>query len=104
MNKESFQHLQLLEQSLHSVMVQKQQFQSQLIEVESALAELQKTDTAYKIIGNIMVSAKKADLKKDLEEKKELFSTRMKTLEKQEQKIKDDAAVIQKQLTKERKE
>lgn len=85
-------------------MVQKQQFQSQLIEVESALAELQKTDTAYKIIGNIMVSAKKADLKKDLEEKKELFSTRMKTLEKQEQKIKDDAAVIQKQLTKERKE
>lgn len=89
---------------MHSVMVQKQQFQSQLIEVESALAELQKTDTAYKIIGNIMVSAKKADLKKDLEEKKELFSTRMKTLEKQEQKIKDDAAVIQKQLTKERKE
>jgi len=103
MDKEDIKQLQIMEQSLHSLHMQKQQFQAQLIEIESALIELGKTDTAYKIVGNIMVASKKEDLKKDLEEKKELFSARVNMLEKQEQKFKAEAENLQKQMIKETK-
>ena len=62
--------LQLMEQNLQSFLMQRQQFQSQLVEVESALKELDKSKESYKIVGNIMVSTSKEELKKDLEEKK----------------------------------
>ena len=104
MNKEALKNYQILEQSLQAVHMQKQQFQAQLIEIESALVELSKSSTAYKIVGNIMVSSKKEDLKKDLEEKKEVFSARLKILEKQEQKYQEEAGKLHKELMKGMKE
>ncbi len=104
MNKEDIKQLQILEQSLHNVHMQKQQFQAQLIEVESALSELEKSNVAYKIVGNIMINAKKDDLKKDLSEKKELFSARLKMLDKQENKLKEEATGLQQKLMKDIKE
>ena len=56
--------LQLLEQSMQNLLMQKQQFQLQQVEIESALKELEKTKEAYKIVGNIMVLSKKEDLDK----------------------------------------
>ena len=100
MNQENLKQYQILEQSLQAVHMQKQQFHAQLIEVESALAELLKSNTAYKIVGNIMVSSKKEDLRKDLEEKKEVFSARLKVLEKQEQKYQEEAGKMHKELMK----
>ena len=104
MNQENIKQLQVLEQSLHTVHRQRQQFQAQLIEVESALSEIDKSSVTYKIVGNIMIAAKKEDLKKDLEEKKELFSARLKVLEKQEVKFREEAGKLQQQLMKEMKE
>jgi len=104
MNKEKLKQFQILEQSLQAVHMQKQQFQVQLIETESALGELEKTNTAYKIIGNVMVLSNKAELKKDLESKKEIFSSRMKMLEKQEQKFQEETSSLQKELMKGMKE
>lgn len=98
MSEEKIRQLNFLEQSLQSVFMQRQQFQAQLVEIDSALSELSKTSSAYKIIGNIMIASNKEDLKKDLEEKKEIFSARLKVLEKQEQKFKVEAEAIQKQL------
>lgn len=103
MNQENLKQLQILEQSLQAVLGQRQQFQTQLIEIESALIELEKATTSYKIIGNIMVSSKKEDLKKDLHEKKEVFSARVKMLEQQEGKLKTEAEKLHKELMKEMK-
>lgn len=104
MNQEALKQYQILEQSLQAVHMQKQQFQAQLIEIESALVELTKSNTAYKIVGNIMVASKKEDLKKDLEEKKEVFSARLKVLEKQESKYQEEAQKLHKELMKGMKE
>lgn len=104
MNKDSLKQLQILEQSLHSIHSQKQQMQSQLIEIESALSEIDSSETAYKIVGNIMISSKKSDLKKDLNEKKEIFSSRVNVLDKEEHKMRTEAENLQKQLMKEMKE
>jgi len=95
--------LQLLEQSSQQYVMQKQQFQAQFIEIESAINELKKTDTSYKIVGNIMVKADKKDLEKDLKEKLKMFDIRIKSLEKQEEKIKDKAKELQKEVLSEMK-
>lgn len=90
--------LQLLQQNLQNLLLQKQQFQKQSTEVDSALKEIETSETAYKIIGNIMVASKKPDLKKDLQQKKELLDLRLKTLEKQEQTLKQKTEEIQKKV------
>ncbi len=96
--------LQLMEQNLQSFLLQRQQFQSQLIEVESALKEIETSKETYKIIGNIMVNASKEDLKKDLQEKKSILELRIKTLEKQEKQIKEKATKTQAEVLEKIKE
>jgi len=96
--------LQLYEQSLQNILIQKQQFQSQSVEIESALKELEATKEAYKIVGNIMVASKKEDLKKELEGKKETIALRIKTLEKQENQVREKAKKIQEEVSKKIKE
>lgn len=94
--------LQLLEQNLQNTLIQKQTFQSQLLELENALEELNKTTetSSYKIIGTIMISSKKEDLKKDLNSKKEILQLRIKNLEKQQEQIKEKATRLQQEVMK----
>ena len=103
MEKETEQkisQLQLSEQSLQNLLVQKQQFQLQLAEIDSASKELETTEKAYKIVGNIMASAKKEDLKKDLSEKKDIIKLRIKNIEKQEGQIKEKSSALQEEILK----
>ncbi len=102
--EEKIQQLQLFEQNLQNFIMQKQTMQMQVVELESALDELKKTDTAYRIVGNIMVKANKEELIKDLESKKEVSALRIKTIEKQETLIRERAAKIQKEVLGEIKE
>ena len=92
--------LQMFEQSLQSFLGQKQQFQMQFVEIESALNELETTDKSYKIVGNIMVEADKDELKADLESKKEVLELRMKSIEKQETQIREKASALQGEIMK----
>jgi len=96
--KQNIALLQNIEQSLQTIVLQKQNFQTQLIEIDSALNELKDKKTAYKIVGNIMISAKKEDLQKELEEKKEKVNLRIQNLEKQETNLKSKAEQMQKEV------
>jgi len=96
--KENIKELQLIEQNSQQYQMQRQQFQTQLTELESAIQELGKTDTSYKIIGNIMVKTDINAQKKELTRKKEMFEIRIKTLEKQEKKLKGKAKELQEQV------
>ena len=101
--EQKIQQLQLIEQNFQQILMQKQQFQSQLIEIESALKELEEAKEAYKIVGNIMVSSSKEDLKKDLEQKKEIINLRIKNFEKQEKSLKEKASSMQAEVMEELK-
>jgi len=92
--------LQMLEQSMQNLLMQKQQFQLQQVEIESALKELEKVNEAYKIIGNIMVLSKKDDLKDDLTSKKEIVELRIKNMEKQENHLREKASKLQNEVLK----
>jgi prefoldin beta subunit len=80
--------------------MQKQQFQLQQVEIESALKELENVNEAYKIVGNIMVLSKKDDLKEDLTSKKEVIGLRIKNMEKQENQLREKASKLQNEVLK----
>lgn len=98
--EQKISQLQMFEQSLQSFLGQKQQFQIQLTEIESALGELEKTDKAYKIIGNIMVESDKIELKTDLQSKREMLELRIRTMEKQEAQVREKASSLQSEILK----
>ena len=97
MNQDKIQQLQLMDQSINQFLIQKQQFQMQLSEVDSALTEIKDKKEAYKIVGNIMVLSKKEDIESDLKKKKEILELRIKTIEKQEARIKEKSQILQKE-------
>ena len=92
--------LQMLEQSMQNMLMQKQQFQLQQVEIESALKELENVKEAYKIVGNIMVLSKKEDLEADLTSKKEVIELRIKNMEKQENQLREKASKLQNEVLK----
>jgi len=96
--QESIGKLQAIEQQVQTMAMQKQQFQSQLFEVENALKELKTSKTAYKIVGNIMVLSDKEKLEKDLQQKKEIADLRVANLDKEEKKLKEKAKKLQEEL------
>ncbi len=98
--EQKLQQMQMIEQSLQNLLMQKQQFQLQQVELESALKELEQVNEAYKIVGNIMVSSKKADLKQELNSKKEVMELRIKTMEKQENQMREKASKLQNEVLK----
>ena len=99
--EEGIAQLQAIEQNLSNFMMQKQSLQSHLLETENALKELESAkEKVYKIIGTIMIASKKEDLKKDLASKKESLELRLKTIDKQEERLKKSAEDIQKLVMK----
>lgn len=90
--------LQLIEQNLQNTLLQKQRFQSDLLETENALKEIDNSEEVYKIVGNIMLSKKKEDLKKELNSKKEIINIRIKNIEREESKTREKASSLQKEV------
>ena len=100
-SEKKINQLQMLEQGMQNLLMQKQQFQLQQVEIESALKELENVEQAYKIVGNIMVLSKKADLNSDLNSKIEIVGLRIKSIEKQETQLRDKASKLQSEVMKE---
>lgn len=96
--KNKISRLQMLEQRLQSLVMQKQNFQTQILESENALGEIKDSKETYKIIGNVMVSVNKSELEKDLNTKKEMSNLKVKNLEKEETKIREEASELQKEV------
>ena len=100
--KEKVSQLQLIEQNLHTFLTQKQTFQSQLLEVDNALKELDSGEGAvYKVVGQVMLASKKDVLTKDLNERKDVLELRMQSVEKQEKALREKAEKIQSEVMKE---
>jgi prefoldin beta subunit len=93
--------LQQLQQTLQSVLAQKQQVDMEKTEVEQTVAELQKTaDDAvvYKAAGSLLIKAEKAKVTEELNEKKEMLDTRSAVLARQEERLRNQAKEAQTKL------
>jgi prefoldin beta subunit len=99
--QERLLRLQQLQQTLQSVLAQKQQVELELTEIEQALGELQKVaDDAviYKAIGSLLVKTDKAKVTADLNERKELLNMRASVLCKQEERLRSQMKELQAKL------
>lgn len=100
--EEKINQLQVMEYNLQNCLTQKQNFQAQLLEVENALRELDgNKEECYKLVGGVLFKEKREKLIKELNSKKEVIDLRIKNLEKQENKIKEELNRIQKEVVKE---
>lgn len=101
-SKEKLQEFQMLEQSMQSILIQKQTFQIQIADINNAQEELTKhNDEVYKIVGSIMLKSKKDEVEKELRQNKELINVRLKNLERQEKACKEKLAALREELIKE---
>ena len=99
--QERLLRLQQLQQTLQSILAQKQQVDMEKSEVDQTIAELQKTaDDAviYKAIGSLLVKAEKPKVNEDLVERKELLDTRSTVLARQEERIRSQIKESQTKL------
>ena len=86
---------------MRNINMQKQTFSAQLIEIESAIKELETTSESYKIIGNILVKKDAKSLKQDLIQKKDTTEARINAIEKQEQRFAEKLKKAQSEILKE---
>ena len=96
--REQLARFEQLQQSIQSILIQKQQMEMEMAEVNRASAELSKTGddvVLYKSAGTLMVRARKVDMVKELEERKDLANTRKTVLGKQEARLRESAKELQ---------
>ncbi len=98
MTDDAVAQLTQIEQSMEQLAMQRKQFQNQLAETESALANISKDSNSYKLIGNLMVRQDYNTIKKELEEKKGVLKIRISTIEKQEEKLSSKIKEYQEQV------
>ncbi|MCD1296140.1 prefoldin subunit beta [Methanocella sp. CWC-04] len=93
--------LQQVQQQAQALVQQKGQVEMLLRETETALEELNKVEddaTVYKSAGELLIKAKKEDVLKDLEEKKDSLDVRLKSLARQEERIQARFQQLQEQI------
>jgi len=91
MVQEQLAKLQQTQQNFQSIIMQKQQLESEKLEIEKALEELKKAsddELVFKHAGTIMIKSNKKDLIEELEEQVELAKTKASLLVKQEERLK----------------
>ena len=98
--KQSLRKIQEAEQTMQSLLQQKQAFLNQKSEIEDALKELEGAETAYQIVANIMIKKSSDELSKNLSEQMEMIDLRIKTIEKQEDRIKEQMKEYQETVMK----
>ena len=89
--QEQLARLQQTQQNFQSIIMQKQQLESEKHETEKALEELKKAsddESVFKHAGTIMIKSNKKDLIDELEEHVELAKTKASLLVKQEERLK----------------
>lgn len=99
--QERLLRLQQLQQTLQSVLAQKQQVELELSEINQATTELEKlADDAviYKATGSLMIRAERTKTITELNERKDLLNTRAGILTKQEERIRGQLKDLQTKL------
>ena len=92
--------LQAFQQQMQTVLIQKETLNIQNMEIDKALEELGKVkdEDVFKAVGPILIKSDKEKLKKELNEKKETIDLRLKSLQKQENRMKERLEESQKKL------
>ena len=92
--------LQAYQQQMQTVLLQKESLSIQQMENSKALEELEKTthDDVFKTVGPILIKSTKKILTEELKERQETIDLRLKSMQKQETRIRDKMKEAQDKL------
>jgi prefoldin beta subunit len=99
--QERLLRFQQLQQTLQTVLAQKQQVEMEKTEVDQTVAELEKTANdavVYKSSGSLLIKTEKAKITEELNEKKEMLETRSTVLSRQEERLRSQVKEAQAKL------
>jgi len=99
--QEQLQRLQQLQQTLETVVAQRQQLELESMEVNRALSELEKVSEeglVYKSVGSLLVRADKKKVVDELTERRELLTTRITVLQRQQTRADERLKELQKTI------
>ena len=97
-SEEKIREIQILDQTLQNLILQKQAFQMELSEVQSAKKEIKNSNEIFKIVGQLMVKTDREEASKELDNKEKLISLRIKSIENQEKSLSNRIEDIRKEL------
>jgi len=93
--------LQTFQQQYQTAALQRETLTIQKLELEKALEELSKAhenEEVFKAVGPVLVKSTKANLTKELKERKETIEARLKSIENQEAKLREKISETQSKL------
>lgn len=100
-NDDKIQQIQFMEQNIQNLFMQKQAFQMELSESQSAIKEIENSDEEiFKIIGQLMIKTDKQKTKEELSNKERILKLRIKTIEKQEDSLTEKMENLRKEVIK----
>ncbi|PIO08806.1 hypothetical protein COU59_00120 [Candidatus Pacearchaeota archaeon CG10_big_fil_rev_8_21_14_0_10_34_12] len=83
--EKEMEELQIIEQRLNNILMQKQSFQIELSETQSALKELAESEgDVFRVIGQLMVKSSREKMNEELSNKEKIIDMKINSLEKQE--------------------
>ncbi|HLD78190.1 MAG TPA: prefoldin subunit [archaeon] len=96
-------HAAMFQQQLQALLMQREQLNLQLLELRTAITELEKTaeKQVYKLAGPVLVKKPVEEVLADLKEKQELVTLRLQAIEKSETRTKERMQVLEKSPSKE---
>jgi prefoldin beta subunit len=104
MEKDKLQKMQIFQENLQSILMQKQAFQMEMDETLSAIREVESSkDDVYKLVGQLMIKIKKEKITEELEEKRKVIHSSLEKLEADEEKISSELKKIRDEIIKESK-
>ncbi|HDI52901.1 MAG TPA: prefoldin subunit beta [Candidatus Bathyarchaeota archaeon] len=102
--QEQLAKIQQLQNTLQSLLIQKQRLELELSETERALKALESIPEdakVYKAVGTILVEKSRDEVFKELSERKEFLEMRSKVLARQETKTRERLTALQRSLQRE---
>ena len=95
----NIQEVQFLEQNMQNLFFQKQAFQMELTETQSALREIENSqEDAYKLIGQLMIRVPRSKIIEELSEKDKFLNLKIKNLEKQEKSFSENLEQLREKI------
>ena len=100
-NDDKIQQIQFMENNIQNLFMQKQAFQMELSESQSAIKEIENSgEEIFKIIGQLMIKTDKQKTKEELSNKERILKLRIKTIEKQEDSLTEKMENLRKEIIK----
>ncbi len=93
---------QQTQQQAQALATQRQHLELTMLETKKAIEELEKTSPetpVYRSVGSILVRANRDELKKELEEQRETLELRVKTIQRQEERVVERLKELQQKLS-----